>query len=81
MTLAEEAMRQVRLARIALIPQGSMNSLNPVMRIKEQIADALQDHGVRLSDGMCRSGPPTSCIRSVFVSKSPRCFPTNSAVA
>ena len=26
-----------------------MNSLNPVMRIKEQLADALQDHGVRLS--------------------------------
>src|SRR5919197_3640261 len=49
MTLSEEDMRQVRLARIALIPQGSMNSLNPVMRIKEQLADALQDHGVRLS--------------------------------
>src|SRR4029450_14053697 len=42
-------MRQVRLARIALIPQGSMNSLNPVLRIKEQLADALQDHAVRLS--------------------------------
>ncbi len=49
MTLSEEQMRHVRLARIALIPQGSMNSLNPVMRIKEQIADALRDHGVRLS--------------------------------
>jgi oligopeptide/dipeptide ABC transporter ATP-binding protein len=49
MTLSEEEMRQLRLARIALIPQGSMNSLNPVVRIKEQIADALQDHGERLS--------------------------------
>ena len=49
MTLSEEEMRQVRLARIAMIPQGSMNSLNPVLRIKEQIADALRDHGVRLS--------------------------------
>jgi len=49
MTLSAEEMRQIRLAQIALIPQGSMNSLNPVMRIKEQIADALQDHGVRLS--------------------------------
>lgn len=49
MTLSEEEMRQVRLARIALIPQGSMNSLNPVMRIKQQIGDALQDHGLRLS--------------------------------
>jgi peptide/nickel transport system ATP-binding protein len=49
MTLAEEDMRQIRLARIAMIPQGSMNSLNPVMRIREQIADALRDHHVRLS--------------------------------
>jgi oligopeptide/dipeptide ABC transporter ATP-binding protein len=49
LTLAEDDMRQVRLARIALIPQGSMNSLNPVLRIKEQIADVLRDHGVLLS--------------------------------
>jgi oligopeptide/dipeptide ABC transporter ATP-binding protein len=48
-TLSDEAMRQVRLARIALIPQGSMNALNPVMRISEQIADALRDHDVRMS--------------------------------
>ncbi|MBI3458349.1 MAG: ABC transporter ATP-binding protein [Candidatus Rokubacteria bacterium] len=49
MTLSDDEMRQLRLARIALIPQGSMNSLNPVTRIKEQIADALKDHGVRMS--------------------------------
>ena len=49
MTLPEEEMRQVRLARIAMIPQGSMNSLNPVMRINAQIVDALKDHGVQLS--------------------------------
>jgi peptide/nickel transport system ATP-binding protein len=40
-----EAMRQLRLAGIALVPQGSMNSLNPVMRIGRQIEDALSDHG------------------------------------
>jgi peptide/nickel transport system ATP-binding protein len=49
MTLSEEEMRQHRLARIAMIPQGSMNSLNPVIRIRAQIADALKDHGLRLS--------------------------------
>ena len=49
MALSEEEMRRVRLARMAMIPQGSMNSLNPVMRIKAQIADALGDHGVRMS--------------------------------
>lgn len=29
---------------MALIPQGAMNSLNPVMRIKEQMADAIIAH-------------------------------------
>lgn len=48
MTLSEEEMRRLRLARIALVPQGSMNSLNPVMRIRDQIADALRDHGAGL---------------------------------
>jgi peptide/nickel transport system ATP-binding protein len=42
-------MRRLRLAGIALVPQGSMNSLNPVMRIGAQIEDALADHGVSLS--------------------------------
>jgi peptide/nickel transport system ATP-binding protein len=49
--LDEEAMRKLRLAGIALVPQGSMNSLNPVMRIGRQIEDALADHGVSLSGG------------------------------
>jgi peptide/nickel transport system ATP-binding protein len=49
MTLSEEEVRQVRLARIAMVPQGSMNSLNPVMRIRAQMADALRDHGVQMS--------------------------------
>jgi peptide/nickel transport system ATP-binding protein len=46
--LDEEGIRAVRLAGIALVPQGSMNSLNPVLRIGQQIADALADHGLRL---------------------------------
>ena len=49
--LDEDRMRAVRLAGIALVPQGSMNSLNPVLRIGRQIADALADHGLRLSRG------------------------------
>jgi peptide/nickel transport system ATP-binding protein len=47
---SEEGMRQVRLARIALVAQGAMNSLNPVMRVREQIRDSLIDHGVKLGD-------------------------------
>jgi peptide/nickel transport system ATP-binding protein len=43
--LDHESMRRLRLAGIALVPQGSMNSLNPVMSIGRQIEDALADHG------------------------------------
>jgi ABC-type dipeptide/oligopeptide/nickel transport system ATPase component len=46
LTLSEEQIRQLRLAEIALISQGAMNSLNPVTRIKPQIVDGLQSHGV-----------------------------------
>ena len=42
--LSEEEMRRARFARIALIPQGVMNSLNPVMRIGAQIADTIEAH-------------------------------------
>jgi peptide/nickel transport system ATP-binding protein len=48
-TLSDEAMRRLRLAGIALVPQGSMNALNPVLSIRAQIGDALADHGQRLS--------------------------------
>lgn len=44
----EEQMRALRLSQIALVTQGAMNSLNPVMRIREQMCDGLRAHGVRL---------------------------------
>jgi peptide/nickel transport system ATP-binding protein len=46
--LPEERMRQIRLAQIALVSQGAMNSLNPVARVRRQIEDALRDHDVKL---------------------------------
>ena len=45
--LSEAQMRRVRFARMALVPQGAMSSLNPVLRISEQIGDLLDDHGQR----------------------------------
>jgi peptide/nickel transport system ATP-binding protein len=47
--LSDEQMRQHRLAVIAMVAQGAMNSLNPVIRVRDQIVDALKDHGLRLS--------------------------------
>ena len=42
--LSDAKLRQVRWDQIALIPQGAMNSLNPVMRVKTQIAEAIETH-------------------------------------
>jgi peptide/nickel transport system ATP-binding protein len=47
--LSEEEMRRRRLSEIALVTQGAMNSLNPVIRIRPQLMDGLQAHGLRLS--------------------------------
>lgn len=47
--LSEDRMRGVRLSEISLIPQGAMNSLNPVMRIKEQIMDGMRAHDRTMS--------------------------------
>lgn len=49
LTFSDEEMREIRLAGIALVTQGAMNSLNPVIRIKQQFADGLRSHGVQMS--------------------------------
>jgi peptide/nickel transport system ATP-binding protein len=47
--LTEPEMRRRRLSEIALVTQGAMNSLNPVMRIRHQLLDAMDAHGIRLT--------------------------------
>ncbi len=42
--LPEHELRKVRWNELALIPQGAMNSLNPVLRIREQMGDAIIAH-------------------------------------
>jgi peptide/nickel transport system ATP-binding protein len=49
LALPEERMQKLRLAEIALVSQGAMNSLNPVMRIKHQLIDGPRSHGTRMS--------------------------------
>jgi peptide/nickel transport system ATP-binding protein len=43
-SLSEKELRRLRWNKISLIPQGAMNSLNPIMRVKDQIADVIQTH-------------------------------------
>ncbi len=44
LTLDRELIRKIRWSQISFIPQGAMNSLNPVMRIGSQIADVITTH-------------------------------------
>ena len=44
MALSDLDMRKARLSKIAYIPQGAMNSLNPVTRVGAQMVDAVKAH-------------------------------------
>ena len=46
LSLSEREMREVRGGRISLIFQEPMTALNPVMRVGDQIAEALTVHGL-----------------------------------
>jgi len=46
MALSPAQLRRVRWEHISYVPQGSMNSLNPVMRVGDQIVDGMTAHGV-----------------------------------
>jgi peptide/nickel transport system ATP-binding protein len=44
LTLAAEPLRRLRGSSFSYVPQSSMNALNPVLRIRDQIADTLDAH-------------------------------------
>ena len=46
MALSVAQMRRFRWEHVSYVPQGSMNSLNPVMRVGDQIVDGMTAHGV-----------------------------------
>jgi len=50
MALTPKEMRRVRWQNISYVPQGSMNALNPIARIGEQIVDGMTAHGFSESD-------------------------------
>ena len=52
MALPEERFRrEIRWVRLALVPQGAMNALNPVIRVGDQVAEPLLVHGRATSLG------------------------------
>jgi oligopeptide/dipeptide ABC transporter ATP-binding protein len=46
MALSEKEMRAYRWRELAIVFQGAMNALNPVMRVGEQIGEAITLHGL-----------------------------------
>jgi oligopeptide/dipeptide ABC transporter ATP-binding protein len=48
-TLNDAELRDIRWRKMALVPQGAMNSLNPVMRIHTQLGDAIVTHQPNIS--------------------------------
>jgi peptide/nickel transport system ATP-binding protein len=55
--LRDEKLREVRWRHLSYIPQGSMNSLNPVMRVMDQFVDAMTQHAP-LSESQARQRVP-----------------------
>ncbi len=51
LSLNREQVREARLKLVSYVPQGAMNALNPVLRIRDQILDGVIDHDVTLLKG------------------------------
>jgi peptide/nickel transport system ATP-binding protein len=42
--LTNEQMRKIRWSEVAMVFQGAMNALNPIIRVKDQIIEAIRQH-------------------------------------
>lgn len=51
-SMSAPALRQLRWRDFSIVFQASMNVLNPVMKVREQIYDAIQAHKVMSSDAL-----------------------------
>ena len=45
LAMSAREIRKARFSRVALVPQGAMNALNPVLTVRAQIDDLLDAHG------------------------------------
>ena len=76
LALPEREMRDVRGARISLIFQEPMTALNPVMRVGDQIAEALTVHGIASRhDARLRAVELLDAVRIPDAAKRARDYP------
>jgi ABC-type dipeptide/oligopeptide/nickel transport system ATPase component len=75
LALSESQMRQVRGARISLIFQEPMTALNPVMRVGDQIAEALTVHGTDARDARGRAIELLEAVRITDPARRVRDYP------
>jgi ABC-type dipeptide/oligopeptide/nickel transport system ATPase component len=73
--LSEAEMRAVRGARISLIFQEPMTALNPVMRVGDQIAEALTVHGATGAEGRRRAIELLEAVRISDAARRVRDYP------
>jgi len=64
--LKEDELREIRWKELSYIPQGSMNSLNPVLKVEEQMIDAITAHS-QMSKIEAR-GMSTEALKTVGLS-------------
>jgi ABC-type dipeptide/oligopeptide/nickel transport system ATPase component len=76
LALPERDMREVRGARISLIFQEPMTALNPVMRVGDQIAEALVCHGMATwTQGRLRAAELLDAVRIPDAARRVRDYP------
>ena len=75
LTLTEPDMRAVRGARISLIFQEPMTALNPVMRVGDQIAEALTAHEVSRTEARARAVELLEAVRIPDAARRVRDYP------
>lgn len=65
-SMDDEALRRWRWDRLAIVPQASMNALNPVTSLKSQLTDALAAHRPSM-DPSAREARAAECLELVGI--------------